>query len=769
MLKPSTFNHWILAASLCGLTAGCSHGFWTLGHSSIVTTDPVGVAVATAPGSSKSAAASSASKDPDRLVHDLAASPPRETRLAITNVTQGNPGNRSRKTASEPTGVQLVPLEETPLSSISSGNGDSAEPEGAAPLPPDGPAESQSGDAATLASATVEVAPVPMPPQPRVAAPHSAIGAAEPQPINPGPEAAASQPEPEPLSPASAPATPSQATNALQQPTPEPVSAPAPAASEKEEAETAGPAKQPGSPKPTVTPPAVTPPAAAPPAAPKQPSRAEAALPNEPVVQSREPAAAASVDANSLITLHVDNTEVNKVLEMVTRQANLTLIAPTGVTDLITLHIKNKPLDETLRIIANQCHLTIRRDRDVIYVTTQAEVRRVEGEALPVRVYHLSYVNSGDVLKMIKDLLTPSVGKITQSPDSAVGLPTDIQDTDSGGSSGSTTEVKNAGGNSLAGGETLIVQDYEAVLQQIDKVIAQIDIQPVQVLIEAVIVQVSLDKNMELGVNFALLDGAGSTLGVVGSGAAINAAAGFNPASVLTTGGKLVSGFATDTNGVKFGWTGSSTTGFIRALEGVGETTVLASTRIGVLNKQRAELHVGKNLGYYTTNTSQTTTTQTVQYLKIGTQLRLRPFVYPNGMIRMEVHPERSTGALDDQGIPQTSSAQVTTNVMIPEGATMMIGGLIDDEITQEWEGIPFLSRIPFAGYLFRHTIDKKTKKELVVLLTPHVCNQAAPEQTNYLGAPRTLNLEKRVAPRAPFLPCPGEESLYEVIAPQCN
>ena len=93
------------------------------------------------------------------------------------------------------------------------------------------------------------------------------------------------------------------------------------------------------------------------------------------------------------------------------------------------------------------------------------------------------------------------------------------------------------GGNSLAGGEIVVVQDYEHVLKMVDRVVAQIDVQPIQVLIEAVIVSVKLDKGLELGANFAVLDGAGKTLGVLGNGSLINAAAGFAPAAVLAAAG----------------------------------------------------------------------------------------------------------------------------------------------------------------------------------------------------------------------------------------
>jgi general secretion pathway protein D len=468
------------------------------------------------------------------------------------------------------------------------------------------------------------------------------------------------------------------------------------------------------------------------------------------------------------IMLHVNNADIASVLEMVSRQASMSIFIAPGIRGQVSLDLRNKTADETLQIIAKTCHLTIRREQDVIYVSA-------EEDALPIRVYHLSYVTSKDLKDMIQPLLSEK-GKITVSTQSEVGLKSDVSSGGSGGSGGggggSSQEIK-AGGNSMAGEEIVIIQDYAEVLAKLDRTIAEIDVEPIQVLIEAVIVQVELDKDMELGVNFALLDKAGTTLGVIGDGAAINAAAGFNPASVLTAGGQLVgtatSGFAEDANGIKFGWTGRSTTGFIRALETFGETRVLASPRLMVLNKQRAEIHIGQQLGYMTTTVSQTSSTQTVSFMNIGTQLRLRPFVARNGLIRMEVCPERSTGVIDSAGIPQTYTNQCTTNMEVPDGATIMIGGMIDTEVDKQWQGLPFLSRIPFLGYLFRHTTDDLTRRELIVLITPHIWNPRCPQALNYLGRPRSENMEHRVRQQEPFLQVPGEESLYEQIAPSRN
>jgi type IV pilus secretin PilQ/predicted competence protein len=463
----------------------------------------------------------------------------------------------------------------------------------------------------------------------------------------------------------------------------------------------------------------------------------------------------AKPNASALITLHADNLDVRKALEIVSRQARMNILVAPSVGGAVTLDVRDKTVDETLQAIAKLCHLTVRREKDVFYVTTLAELRQGEEDDLPVRVYHLNYVTSNDVDSMIKPLLS-SKGTTSKSPKSEIGLTSDVTGS-SGGSSGGggggggggSSAVK-AGGDSMAGGEILIVQDYDQVLKGIDKVIAEIDVQPPQVLIEAVILQVTLDKHMELGVNVGMLDGAGSALGVIGNGSLINSAVGFPPASVLAAGGMVANGasagFAEPTAGVKFGWVGGNTTGFIRALESLADTKVLASPRLLVLNKQRAEIHLGNQLGYETSTVSQTSTTQTVNFLDVGTQLRLRPFVSSDGWIRMEIHPERSSGEIDNNGIPQTTTSQITTNVMIPDGMTLVIGGLIDTEVDKNWTGIPFLSRIPLLGYLFRNTVEDTPKKELVVLLTPHIWRPQCPDGLNYLGRPHCLGLEPRVA-----------------------
>ena len=373
-------------------------------------------------------------------------------------------------------------------------------------------------------------------------------------------------------------------------------------------------------------------------------------IPNEnPQLLSRQ---APLSPAGEPLILHADDLDVRKVFELLGRQAKVNILISPNVTGRVTLDLRDMSVEEAVQAVASVCHLTIRREKGLIYVSTTAELE--QGDELPLHVYSLNYVAGARPAKN-DQAFAQQGGVLSASPESESGI---------------KSNPDKAGANTSGSGDTLIVQDYDRVLKAIDRLVAQLDVQPVQILIEAVILTVQLDDSMDLGINFSVLDGAGQAATVVGSGSAINAAAGFLPSSVITSAGQLVgtstTGLAEDVPGLKFGFVAKSVTGFVRALQTVGKTEILACPRLLVVNKQRAELQLGNRLGYMSATQTQTSTVQNVQFMDVGTQLRLRPFVVPDGIVRMEIHPEQSTGQLDSEGIPQTTSAQVTTNVMVP-------------------------------------------------------------------------------------------------------
>lgn len=414
-------------------------------------------------------------------------------------------------------------------------------------------------------------------------------------------------------------------------------------------------------------------------------------------------------DGGPPVSLHLEDVEVRKVLEMFSKQTSRNILVAPGVSGAITVNLTDANPDDALQAVLKLAGLVSVQEGNAMFVYSREEYAAMHDKPVrskvTTRLFHLNHVRGSDVETLITPFLTTDIGKVSVTPASETGI-------------GSNSEL--AGGDSLAGGELVIVQDYETVVNRIGDVIAQLDVAPMQVVIEAVIMEVILDDEMTLGVNIGALDTAARNLVVSGGGAAINAAAGFNPAQLVNAAGQVADGFTENNNGVKFGFIGDNVTGFIEAIEDMAETRVLASPRVMVLNKQRAELIIGERIGFKTLTVTQTSTVEDVQFLNVGTLLRLRPFVSSDGLIRMEVHPERSTGDVVD-GVPRTRTNEMTTNVVVPNGATVAMAGLIEEEDVVSYRGVPGLSKLPYLGAAFRTKKSETRRKELIILLTPRI------------------------------------------------
>ena len=225
------------------------------------------------------------------------------------------------------------------------------------------------------------------------------------------------------------------------------------------------------------------------------------------------------------------------------------------------------------------------------------------------------------------------------------------------------------GGNSLAQTDALLVIDFPEVIAQIDAIVCDIDTPPAQVVIEAMILSVKLTDSMKLGVNFALLDKQNKQLVTTGSGAQINSNVGFPVKQTLIAGGTAMGEFITGTSGLRYGFVQGDLTGFVEALETLAETSVVASPSVRVLNKQRAELIIGQRLGYKTVTQNGAQSVENINFLEVGTKLLIRPFVAQDGLVRMEIHPERSDGRINEQGLPESRTTEVTSNVMVRDGS----------------------------------------------------------------------------------------------------
>jgi general secretion pathway protein D len=493
------------------------------------------------------------------------------------------------------------------------------------------------------------------------------------------------------------------------------------------------------------------PPARTPPAQPAQ------RVPTPPVPGEAEQQI--QFDPSGLVTMHVNELDVRQLLELLSRRSGLNILVSPKVSGTITANFEGTTVDAVLKAVIKLANLVEKTEGPIHYLYTKGELdddaEITKREKILTRVYKLNYVRSDELLTMIRPFLSEEVGRkrVSVTPSYRFGIGESATfvsgGAGAGGAGGGGASTSNtggptnqgaAGGGSTQGGyqpptgansnsdsDLLIIQDYESNLKIVDQIIERIDRRPFQVLIEAVIISVDLERTRQLGVNFGLVDNLGTALGTIGSGASLNNNVGFNPTQLLTTAGQIA-GSATDptgftsgtTGGAKFGFVSNNVTGFIQALETIGSTKILASPRILVLNKQRAEIQLGTRLGFQTFSQNFTSTIQQVQFLNTGTLLRIRPFISEDGMVRMELHPERSSGTVTNN-IPNQQTAELTTNVMVPDGATLVIGGLMEDEDDYSIQGLPGLARLPLLGYLFGFRAKSEGRRELVVLLTPHI------------------------------------------------
>jgi len=188
-------------------------------------------------------------------------------------------------------------------------------------------------------------------------------------------------------------------------------------------------------------------------------------------------------------------------------------------------------------------------------------------------------------------------------------------------------------------------------------------------------------------------------------------------------------------------------TATVKALQLFGDTKVLSSPHISVMNNEEARIHVGRREVYITTTTTQTTSTvaipETVNFVDVGVRLNVTPVINPDGLVIMKVRPEVSSVAelrktASGNQIPIIETSEAETRVMVKDGTTILIGGLMKDELTFTTQKVPFLGDLPLLGALFSNRSDRIKKTELVILLTPHVMSGDEPLYTPAATASRT-------------------------------
>jgi type IV pilus assembly protein PilQ len=425
----------------------------------------------------------------------------------------------------------------------------------------------------------------------------------------------------------------------------------------------------------------------------------------------------------------------------------MNIIASKGVKGKVTADLYNVSIDEVLDAICRANGLKWIREANSIYINTVEEATAIKTDEsrLVTEVFQLNYLTGEDAVKLIAPALSTKAVSAANTP-TEKGLPS--------GSAGST------GANSFGLQDSIIVKDFPENIERVRGILKQMDRRPRQVLVEATILEVTLEDNTTLGVDFNALSGIDFhqltpvTTNPVDPTALVNTST--TTAPVPTPGrastqpgswGQVrAQGFAKAGDGLNIGFITNDVAVFIAALETITDTTVLSNPKVLAVNKQRSQVIVGQRIPYVTTTTSETTAVQTVNFLDVGTELVFRPFISDDGFVRLEVHPKVSSATFTPNGefstLPGENTTEVTTNIMVKDGHTIVIGGLFKEATSTARLQVPGLGNIPGLGWLFRSNSDDTKRKEIVVLLTPHIIDDA--EAANEIGVQALDDAKRR-------------------------
>ncbi len=475
------------------------------------------------------------------------------------------------------------------------------------------------------------------------------------------------------------------------------------------------------------------------------------------------------------ISLDLRGMDIVDTIKFLSLKGGLNIVTSKNVSGRITLFLKDVTIADTLDVILLTNKLACEKKKNIITILTEAEYEALYGEKYTnkgeVKTLKLKYIKptkAGEALTNIKS----SIGKIIM--DDATGslilidTPEKIREMEKAAfsldegiikkTSPTTTKVfelkyskaadilikvtavlTEGFGSARADERTnkIIVNDLPNKIEEITEMIVTFDTPPKEIFIEAKIVEITLSDDYSFGVNWeSLFTTTDKNIKLVGAFPASGITSSYGRVSV----GQWREGFYTGEGTTSEAWNSGGldptrTQQILTFLKEVGEVKIVSSPHIAVCNNEEATIMVGTRQPYATSTVSQSettaTTSWTAEFVDVGVTLAVTPTIYQDDLVKMHIKPEVSTlidwfEILDEDGVAQISLPEVDTSnaettVLIQDGKTIIIAGMIKESISDSESRIPFLSDIPVLGNAFKSRYNTKEMKELVVFLTPHI------------------------------------------------
>ncbi len=417
------------------------------------------------------------------------------------------------------------------------------------------------------------------------------------------------------------------------------------------------------------------------------------------------------------LSLNFQNVEVRAILEVLAEFTGLNIIASDSVAGNITLRLKDVPWDQALDIILHSRGLSMRKSGNVIWIAPtdelatkeklELEARQQISELEPVRTesFQMKYQKAADVQKILGD----EKQKILSKRGSVV-------------LDGRTN--------------TLFVQDTPAKLEDIRKLINQIDVPVRQVMIDARIVEASDTFSRSLGARLGFQDH-GSITGtnqraMVGANLEVPGYFTGQAATVPTYSpqgmnvnlpAKSSAGAAGALSLILFQ---SNATRFLNleltALQADGKGKIISNPRVLTSDQTEAVIEDGTEIPYLQASSSGATS---VAFKKAVLSLKVKPQITPDDNIIMDLKVNKDSRGKDTIAGPAIDTKQITTQVLVENGGTVVIGGVFTQEEANTVTKVPLFGDIPVVGFLFKNTDKRDDKKELLIFVTPRILKES--------------------------------------------
>lgn len=417
------------------------------------------------------------------------------------------------------------------------------------------------------------------------------------------------------------------------------------------------------------------------------------------------------------LSLNFQDIEVRSVLQLLADFTGFNVVVSDNVGGNITLRLKNVPWDQALDIILRTKGLAKRQTNNVMLIAPAAEIanaERLELEAaqqfrelapLSTEFIPVNYANAADIAGIIDSeeaSLLSDRGSVAVDPRT----------------------------------NTLLVRETASNITQVREFVAELDIPVSQVLIESRVVSATDDFSKSLGVRFGysrvdlLNSSPNETPFTAGQGSSYSiggALSGLSTTGAPTFGENLIVDLPASSGGASIGLAvgkvGSDLLQLeLSAMQEEGRGEVISNPRLVTADKSKASIKTGVQIPYQQASSSGATTTA---FQDAVLSLDVTPQITPDERVIMDLAVNRDTvSSTTVNGVPAVNTQSLTTQVIVDNGETVVLGGVYERTISEASSRVPFLGDLPFVGWAFRNKLNTDNKAELLIFVTPRILNE---------------------------------------------